>query len=110
MKNYVQEGDTLTVLAPYAIASGTGFLIGSLFAVAVASAAIGAPVEGQMEGVFTLPKTSAQAWTVGVKVYWDDVNKCCDTSSAGNVLIGAATAIAANPSSTGTVRLNGTVV
>ena len=109
MKNYIQEGDTLTLPAPYAVVSGAGFQVGSIFAVAVASAAAGAQVEGQMEGVFTLPKTSAQAWTVGVKIYWDDVNKRCDTSSAGNVLIGAATAVAATPSATGTVRLNGTV-
>lgn len=109
MKNHVQKGDTLTLLAPYAVASGAGFQVGSIFAIAVASAAIGAAVEGQMEGVFTLPKTSAQAWTVGVKVYWDDANKRCDTTSSVGALIGAATAVAANPSSAGNVRLNGSV-
>ena len=109
MRSYVQEGESLSLLAPYAVASGAGFQVGSIFAVAAAAAASGAAVEGVMKGVFTLGKTSAQAWTVGVKVYWDDVNKRCDTSSAGNVLIGVATAIAANPSSTGNVRLNGSV-
>jgi predicted RecA/RadA family phage recombinase len=108
MKNYIQEGDTLTLPAPYAVVSGAGFQVGSIFAVAVASAAAGAPVEGQMEGVFTLPKISAQAWTIGVKVYWDDTNKRCDTTSSVGGLIGAATAVAANPSSSGNVRINGT--
>ncbi len=109
MKNSVQCGKTLSLLAPYLVASGAGMLVGSIFAVAVCDAANGAAVEGEVEGVFDLAKTSAQAWTVGQKVYWDNTNKRCDTDGTVGMLIGAATAIAANPSSTGYVRLNGSV-
>jgi predicted RecA/RadA family phage recombinase len=107
MKNFVQKGDTLTLIAPYALASGVGFLVGAIFAVAVFDAAQGDEVEARAEGVFTLPKTAAQAWTQGQKVYWDNVNKRCDSDGTVGMLIGTATEAAANPSGTGTVRLNG---
>lgn len=107
MKNYVQEGDALTLTAPYAVVAGAGFKVGSIIAIAAASADNAATVVGYTEGVFTVAKTSAQAWTVGVKVYWDDTNKEFTTTSTSNTLAGVATAVAANPSSTGQIRLNG---
>lgn len=109
MNNYVQKGDTLSLPAPYAVAGGDGLLVGAIFAVATATASSGATVEGVTEGVFTLKKTNAQAWAIGAKIYWDDVNKRCDTTSTVGPLIGAATAAAANPSSTGNVWLNGII-
>lgn len=110
MKNYVQKGEVLTLVAPYAVVSGGGLLVGSIFAVASGDAANGAPVEGVTCGVFDLPKTSAQAWTVGAKVYWDNTNKVATTTVTSNTLIGVAVADAANPSAIGRVRLNGTFV
>lgn len=115
MKNYIQEGDVLPFTAPsdssaVDLSSGDGVLIGSLFGVVVKDTAMGASGEMKTEGVFKLAKTSAQAWTVGAKIYWDDTNKVCTTTASGNSLIGAATAVAANPSSTGYVRLNGKTV
>lgn len=107
MNNYVQAGKTLALLAPYVLASGAGFQVGAIFAVASAAALQGAAVEGNTEGVYTLPKTSAQAWTVGQKIYWDNANKRCDSDGTLGMLIGVATAVAANPSATGEVRLNG---
>lgn len=107
MKNYVQDGDLVTVSAPYDVDAGDGALVGTLFGVASANAASGADVVLAVEGVFTLAKTSAQAWTVGAAIYWDDTNKVCTTTSTSNTLIGKALAAAANPSSTGVVRLNG---
>lgn len=106
-KNYIQEGDTLTLPAPYAVSSGGGALIGAVFGVALETLASGATGDFQTEGVFELPKTSAQAWTVGTKIYWDDTNKVTTTTATSNTLIGVAVAVAANPSSTGLVRLNG---
>jgi predicted RecA/RadA family phage recombinase len=108
MKNFIMSSAMLTLIAPYALASGAGFQVGSIFAVASADAANGAEVVGATEGVFALAKTSAQAWTVGQKVYWDDVNKRCDTDGTVGMLIGTAHAAAANPSDIGEVILNGT--
>lgn len=109
MNTYVQDGKTLTLTAPYARASGEGALVGSVFGVATAAVANGAEGEFQVEGVVTIAKTSAQAWTQGQKIYWDNVNKRCDSDSTVGQLIGVATAAAANPSSTGTVKLLGNV-
>jgi predicted RecA/RadA family phage recombinase len=107
MNNVIQDGKVLTLTAPYAVASGAGALVGSIFAVATAAVANGASGEFQRLGVFELAKVSAQAWTVGAKIYWDNTNKQCTTTSSGNTLIGVATAVAADPSSTGYVLLDG---
>lgn len=106
--NYIQPGKTLTLTAPYIVASGAGALIGNIFGVALQALAATVAGEFALEGVWSLAKTSGQAWAVGDKIYWDNVNKRCDNlASAGFPMIGVATAIAANPSSTGYVRLNG---
>lgn len=109
MKNYVQPGNTLTLTAPYAVTSGDGLLVGSIFGVAAGDAASGAAVEAALTGVFDLTKIGSQAWTVGAKVYWDDTNKRCTTVATDNTLIGVAVeAVAGGAGDTiGRVRLNG---
>lgn len=106
MRNFVQTDDTITVTAPAAVASGDLVIIGTLAGVAVTDAASGAEVEIKTKGVFDLPKTSAQAWTVGAAIYGTSAG-VTTTVSTDNVLIGKAVAVAANPSGTGRVRLNG---
>lgn len=109
MKNYVQPGSTLTLTAPYAVTSGDGLLVGSIFGVAAGDAASGATVEAALTGVLDLTKIGSQAWTVGAKVYWDDTNKRCTTVATDNTLIGVAVeAVAGGAGDTiGRVRLNG---
>jgi predicted RecA/RadA family phage recombinase len=85
--------------------SGAGVLVGALFGIASFDAKSGDPVEICTKGVYELPKTSAQAWTVGAAIYWDGSK--CTTTSTDNTLIGNALAVAANPSDTGIVRLAG---
>ena len=109
MKNYVQPGSTLTLTAPYAVTSGDGLLVGSIFGVAAGDAASGATVEATLTGVFDITKIGSQAWAVGTKVYWDDTNKRCTTVATDNTLIGVAVeAVAGGAGDTiGRVRLNG---
>lgn len=107
MKNFVQAGNNLTVAAPYALSSGDGALINSLFGVAAGDADNGAEVDLMTVGVFELPKTSALAISIGEKLYWDNVAKEVNKTSSGNTLIGVAASAAANPSATVNVRLNG---
>lgn len=109
MKNFVQEGKTLSLTAPYAVASGDGFLVGTIFAVAAGDADSGAPVEGVTEGVFDLVKVGSQAWTVGAAIYWDNTNRHCTTVATGNTLIGKAVAAVGSGANetVGRVRLNG---
>ena len=107
MKNFIQRGDTLTLAAPYDVISGAGALIGSIFGVAAGTAVSGADVDLETVGVFTLPKTSALAISIGDKLYWDDTAKVVNKTSSGNTLVGVAVSAAVNPSSTVSVRLNG---
>lgn len=109
MKNYLQQGDTVTVAAPYALAAGQGALVGALFGVAQNAAAAGAECELKRTGVFTLTKTNAQAWAAGARLYWDNAAREVTTVANANVLVGVALAAAANPSATGTVLLDGAV-
>ena len=104
---YVQAGNTITLAAPYDRTSGQGAQVGSLFGVALQTVLNTVEGEFAVEGVWTLAKTSAQAWTRGQKIYWDNSNKRCDSDGTVGMLIGVATVVADNPSSTGTVRLNG---
>lgn len=108
--NLVQEGDLLTLTAPAAVTSGQGVMVGVLFGVAQHDADSGAQVTLAIRGVYTLPKTSAQAWTEGAAIYWDPTpGEATTATTAGNLFIGHAAAAASNPSATGAVRLSGGV-
>lgn len=105
--NYVQAGDTLTVTAPYDAASGAGMLVGKLFGICMTAATSGQPAEIKRTGVFDHAKTSAQAWTQGADLYWDDTAKVFTTTSSGNTLVAKAAQATDNPSGIGRVVLNG---
>jgi predicted RecA/RadA family phage recombinase len=90
MKNYIQPGHALTLVAPYDVVSGDGLLVGSIFGVASHDALSGAEVEAQLTGVLDLAKVASQAWTAGAKVYWDNTAKRATTVASGNTLIGVA--------------------
>lgn len=111
MKNYLQGDDRVTVTAPYAVASGAGCLVGSIFGVAAAAIASGAKGIVVLEGVFTLAKATGAAWTEGARVYWDDSAKNCTLTASTNKLIGVAIlppsggAMPASGDTTGTVLL-----
>lgn len=107
MKNFRQTGDVVTVPAPADYLSGAGVLVGKLFGVNSYDVKSGDDAEIKVNGVFELPKTSAQAWTVGADIYWDDTAKVATTTTTSNTLIGKALEVAANPSPVGLVRLNG---
>ena len=108
MKNYVQPGNTITLTAPYAVLSGEGLPVGSIFGIAAGAASSGEPVEAAPVGVFDLTKVGHQAWSHGAKVSWDDTNKRTTTVSTDNTAIGVAVeAVAGGASDTiGRVRLN----
>jgi predicted RecA/RadA family phage recombinase len=109
MKNYVNNGETVTLAAPDAVSSGGGVLVGTLFGVAQADAAADAPVVLVTRGTFDLAKAASQAWTVGVAIHWDNTAKACTTTASGNTLIGKAVAAVGGGAgeTIGRVRLNG---
>lgn len=102
MRNFIQPGKVISLPAPYAVTSGAGCLVGSIFGVAEAPAAAGTQVPLRRFGVFTLPKATG-AITLGATLYWDDTNKVVTTTAAGNIKIGAA--VTAQASGDASVRL-----
>ncbi|TPN44876.1 DUF2190 family protein [Mesorhizobium sp. B1-1-7] len=109
-KNYIQPGNTITwtnedVTGAVDVASGDGVVAGSLFGVAQTDIAVGDSGELGLIGVYELPKVSAQAWTVGERIYWVAASGEATGTAGSNKLIGVAIEAAANPSSTGKVRL-----
>lgn len=107
-KNFIQTGQVLAIPAPRNVLSGELVTVGMLSGVAQTDALSGDSVEIATKGVFVLAKTSAQAWAVGQAIYTIPGTGVCTTATtAGNVFVGVATEIAANPSATGVVRLNG---
>ncbi|MFC3579124.1 DUF2190 family protein [Sphingomonas hylomeconis] len=108
-RNFVQPGDALTLIAPRTLASGDGFVVGGIFAVALAAAATGKPVEARRVGVWDLTKAAGAAWTAGQKVYWDNTAFNVTATVGTNMLIGAATQAAASAAVVGRVLVTGQV-
>lgn len=114
MKNYVQKGESLPIVAPYAVSSGGGALIGSVFGVAATDLASGEEGTFHLKGVFVLPKATGAAASLYAKAYWNDTNKNVTASASGNTLIGVfvpaastQTAAYASGDTSAHVRLNG---
>lgn len=105
MKTYVQDGDTVTLPAPYAVTSGQGALIGALFGVANFDAASGADCEFDIEGVFDVTALSTDTAAVGAKLYWDNTNRRLTTTAASNTLVGVAVATKSAGAATARIRL-----
>lgn len=106
-RNYIQPGENLDLTAPTGgVTSGVGALIGRLFGIATATVAAASTFVMRRVGVWSMAKTSAQAWSVGDKIYWDSTNSVATaTLTAGFRFIGICVSAAANPSSTGYVLL-----
>lgn len=107
MKNYVQPGNTLTIPAPDDVVSGQIVAVGGLIGVAAGDAADGEDLDLVTEGVFTLPKVSTDAVTVGATLYFDAGTGVVtlDDDSGANARIGLAVTAAGNPSASVNVKL-----
>ena len=109
MKNPVQEGESLNLIAPYAVSSGGGALIGATFGFASTDLANGEEGTFQLEGVYTHAKATGASTggAQGAKAYWNNTNKNITAVSTSNTLIGVFAATCADADATCTVRLNG---
>lgn len=94
MNNYIQKGDVLTLTAPYAVASGAGALVGSIFGVATVTLGSGEVGEFQITGVVQLAKNTSNAATAGFPAYWDNSAKEITPLANGTVPVGFFTAAA----------------
>lgn len=110
-RNFAQEGDTLTLIAPSGgVTAGLGYVIGSLFVVALTSAAEGAKFDGATEGVFTMAKNtgaSGKDFAAGEAIFWDNgSNKRWDKTASGLYQVGVAVEAAASTAATVKVAIN----
>jgi predicted RecA/RadA family phage recombinase len=107
MRNFVREGNTLTVIAPVNLVSGDGVIVGSVFGVAAKDALMGQSVELVLEGVFALNK-AVGALAQGQVVYWTvgSGTMLGTVAAAGTLKIGVVTDPALSGDATVNVRLN----
>lgn len=109
MKNYVQAGDILDLIAPAGgVVSGGAYVHGQAFAIASATAAEGETYAGVIEGVVSLPKATG-AITEGGLLYWDATAKNVTTTATSNKKIGYATAAQASGDASVNVKLVPTI-
>jgi predicted RecA/RadA family phage recombinase len=97
MKNYVQKGDVIPVVAGVGgIASGDVVKVGSLIGVAVTSAAQNETASVSLTGVCEVKKKTTDVITQGEPLYWDATNAEMTETASGNTLAGYAWAGAGN--------------
>lgn len=118
--NRKSDGMTATFLlgsGETAVANGKGYLYGDLLSVVTALKRNGQPVVGAsaqgdeatvaLWGVWILPKTAAQAWAKGAKLYWDNTTGALTTTAGSNVEAGWAWEAQLAAATIGTVKLKG---
>lgn len=109
MKNFIQNGSIVTLIAPSNLISGQGVLVGAIFGVATNDALQGAPVEAIRAGIFSLGAVTADTLATGDKVYWDNTAKRITKTATNNVLVGAAVASKSGTETSATVLLDGVI-
>ena len=110
--NFVQEGDRVTVAAPYTAVRGRYIIVNATTkygGVAQDNAASGSNVVLVLTGVHTFNKPNAVSTSAlaGGYAYWDNTNSQVTISATSNTLIGCFTAAVSNTQTTAAVRLNG---
>lgn len=89
MQNKIQDGQVLSLPAPFAVYGGDLVVIGALAGVAMHSAAQGELFSLAREGVFELPKV-AVAVTLGQRLYYDAAAKKLTPDGSAGLFVGAA--------------------
>lgn len=105
-KNFVQHGMTISILnaGTALIESGDVVVIGNIVAVAITDIVVQGTGDGFTEGVFQLPKASADVFTPGAAVYVSDGS--AQASAEGGVYAGIAWEDAAAGASVVNVKIN----
>lgn len=111
MNGFIQEGEVVTVTAPYDVASGVGCKVGLIVGMTTGAAKAGEQVNLKRRGIFG-PKAKATggAWVAfTTKIYWDDAAKAFTHTAASNTLVGVPAVDAASGDATGSVLLTGQI-
>lgn len=105
-KNFVQNGNTIPLLnsGSEVIASGDVVVVGNIVAIAITDIALLGTGDGFTEGVFQLPKASADVFAAGDAVYIS--NGTAQASSVDGVYAGVAWEDAATGTTVVNVKIN----
>lgn len=93
MKNYIQEGEVITVTAGVYITGGSMVKVGDMIGIAVTDIANGAKGEVNLEGVYEVGK-EADDIAIGVKLYYKAATGTVTTTATSNTFAGYAFAAA----------------
>lgn len=106
MINYVQPGDTLTMIAPSGgVSSGDPVLLGKIFGIAQVDALVGESFPLVTKGVFTIAKEAPLVITAGAYLYWDASESVLTTTSTDNTLVAKCVVAAASADTTVIARI-----
>lgn len=111
MKNYLMDGNHVTVAAPADVTSGAGVLKGATFGIALHDALSGEDVTIVRRGVVEHAKSTGASTggAQGAKAYWDNTAKKFTAVSTSNTLVGSFAATCADGDATCQVILDGAV-
>lgn len=110
MNNFKHKGVTLDLVAPAGgVIAGKTVKIGGIIAVPGTTKPEGQPFAGTVEGVFDVDAKTAQAWTTGATIYWDDTAEIYTTTAGGNAKAGYAVADKEAAAVVGRIKLIPTV-
>lgn len=107
MKNFVNGGATIAMLATAITASGQGLVAGAMFGVAANSAAVGEDLVINLTGTYILTAKAADTATVGALAYWDNTAKAITTTATDNTKVGVFAEAKLAAATSATIRLNG---
>lgn len=105
-KNHRHQGKRIVCTAPAGgTVSGRLYIVGTMFGVALTSAAAGQPYTIGLGEVWDLPKATG-AIAQGATVYWDTTNLNITTTATNNTKVGVAEFAALSADTVLPVRLN----
>lgn len=94
--NFLNQGDTIDIVAAANLTSGTPIAVGALAGVPLSTVLSGQPCAVRVEGVFQVPKVAGTAFTVGQRVnFRPSAGAFTVATAAAGDLLGAAVAVAA---------------
>lgn len=106
MKNFAGGRGETFPFTSQAKSAGDGVLQGAIFGVSLNTYLSSETGQMILVGVFTLPKTTSEAWTLGQALYWDDSTKKLTTTAGSLKRAGVAYAAAGSADTTGPCDLN----
>lgn len=105
-KNFIKPGEHLTFTAGADTASGAGVVLGALLGVSLTTVANGASGEAAIEGVWELPKASADDIAAWSSPTWDvSAGEFITGLAAAGDVLGGAVAVEAAGAGTTTVKV-----